>query len=362
LQEKNEDLKTVLEVIGQPVFLMERDRVVYRNARAAAYGVEPGQTAEALFGARPALPAPGARAACLELPLAGKRCQTVVCPLEERLLFAVQELPAQPAQSLQLAAQSLRLPLSNLFACASSLFPMLEELEDPSLQRRLSELNRAYYQLLRLSGNLSDMGRLLSGEAVFARVRTDLSEYLPALLGRVEPLCRAAGLRLKWKLPQGSFFAWIDSGWLERALLNLFSNAMKFTPKGGCIRFTAERGGSFVTFRISDSGEGMDGAALASAFARSERDGGTGDPRWGVGFGLPIAQEVARRHGGAALLQARPDGTDAILSISDRQPEEEPLTVKSPLASFDYTGGFRHELVELADVLPPEVYDTRNVN
>jgi hypothetical protein len=81
-----------------------------------------------------------------------------------------------------------------------------------------------------------------------------------------------------------------------------------------------------------------------------------------VGFGLPIAQEVARRHGGAALLQARPDGTDAILSISDRQPEEEPLTVKSPLASFDYTGGFRHELVELADVLPPEVYDTRNVN
>jgi len=360
LKQHTEELKKLLDLFSQPVFLSEAARVVWCNHAAAALGVSAGDSFPELLRNEPVA---GERSpACLTLTAGGKSYEAVLYVLEGSLLTVLNTLPVFPEHSLQLASQSLRAPLTNLFASASSLFPILEELEDPSLQRQLSEMNRSFYQLLRLSGNLSDLGRLLSGETEMNPVRTDLSEYLALLLERVAPLCRAAGTGLEWELPPGSFYAWIDRIWLERALLNLFSNALKFTPKGGRIRFSAERSEAFVTFRISDSGEGMDGEALGSAFSRATREGGTGDSRWGVGLGLPIAQEVARRHGGALLLQVRQDGTDAVFSVSAKKPDGEPTLVKSPAAEFDYTGGFRHELVELSDVLPPEVYDTRNIN
>ena len=83
---------------------------------------------------------------------------------------------------------------------------------------------------------------------------------------------------------------------------------------------------------------------------------------WGAGFGLPLAQHIVQLHGGTMMISRKEAGAGAMAVFSIPLGEPDPQAVKSPIAGMDYAGGFRHELVELADVLPLEVFDSSNVN
>ena len=82
---------------------------------------------------------------------------------------------------------------------------------------------------------------------------------------------------------------------------------------------------------------------------------------WGAGFGLPLVQHIVQLHGGAMMIGS-PGSGGSVVVFSLPLGEPDAQTVKSPVAGMDYAGGFRHELVELADVLPLEVFDSSNVN
>lgn len=168
------------------------------------------------------------------------------------------------------------------------------------------------------------------------------------------------GLALEADLPQAPIFVWIDRRQVRRALLALLSNAVKFSAPGGTLHLTLTRHGRRAVIRLSDSGEGMDAEILCSAFHRYAR------PEVPEGFALrrglqpacragnhagarrlaPAAVAAGRRHGRAA---------DAAGRRADRR-----TLLKSPRISVDRSGGFVPELVELSDVLPPQVFDVRN--
>ena len=97
---------------------------------------------------------------------------------------------------------------------------------------------------------------------------------------------------------------------------------------------------------------------LCAAFTRYERENPLGDPRCGVGFGLPIVRHIAQLHGGALVLSAQNGGMHACMSLSIRAPKPSEDTLHSPVAAMDDAGGYRRELIGLADVLPPEAFDS----
>ena len=112
--------------------------------------------------------------------------------------------------------------------------------------------------------------------------------------------------------------------------------------------------------RLSDNGEGMDTDVLTSAFCRYARPEMPEDPRLGAGFSLPVVQAIVQAHGGSVMLQSQKgSGTDALLTLPVGDPADWTL-LKSPRVSVDRSGGFVPELVELSDVLPPEVFNVRN--
>lgn len=168
------------------------------------------------------------------------------------------------------------------------------------------------------------------------------------------------GLALEADLPQAPIFVWIDRRQVRRALLALLSNAVKFSAPGGTLHLTLTRHGRRAVIRLSDSGEGMDAEILCSAFHRYARPEVPEDSRFGAGFSLPV---VPGDHAGARRLapaqSQRGGGTDALLTLPAGEPTDRTL-LKSPRISVDRSGGFVPELVELSDVLPPQVFDVRN--
>ena len=136
---------------------------------------------------------------------------------------------------------------------------------------------------------------------------------------------------------------------LERLVLNLLSNAFKFTPRGGAVdvevRVTAQR----VELAVSDTGRGMDAGRMAQAFAAYKRPAAPEAGGQGMGLGLPICRRIAQEHGGTLVLTSAPGrGTTVTVSLPNRCIRGTCLGEPAYLPG----GGHNPALVELSDALP----------
>jgi signal transduction histidine kinase len=358
------ELTGLLDALEQPVFFAEADRITYGNGAAAELGVRTGMALTALLGDGIAVYRSGIDDGAMVLPLTveGRSRDASVRRVDGVDVFCVQtDRERAQTDAMGAIAQSIRQPLGNLFATANSLFSYLEEREDPKIQKQTAALNRSFYQLLRIAGNLTDSSQLLSGDAVFYGQETELQSFFADLADRVRPLVTAAGQVFEFACPTRHFSGVVDRQKLERAVLNLLSNAMKFTPKGGRVRLQVEPTRTQVIVKVVDSGEGMDAYLLGTAFDRYHHRNQLGDPRWGVGLGLPLVKKIAELHGGTLILQPMAGaGTAVTMSLSLRTQEDQKI-LKTPQVNYDYAGGYDHLLVELSDVLPTAVFDSLKV-
>ena len=95
---------------------------------------------------------------------------------------------------------------------------------------------------------------------------------------------------------------------------------------------------------------------MGSLFHRYLRQPGIEDSRFGLGLGIRMVHSVALQHGGTLLVsQGENGGTRTVMTLAIRQREQ--TQMRSPVFPLDYSGGFDHTLVELADVLPAELFD-----
>lgn len=357
----SEQFHTLYNGAAQPVILVRDGAVAELNCHAQELFAV-GTALRAYLPQDAALPEMlYARPAVLPVMAGGVCVSANTQPLDDALLLF---LPPQDTRdelaAFCRAAQSISTPLTTLLSVSGTLFPLLSEAEDPAVQQNLAVLNRACYQLLRASENLTDLSYVQHGRLPLSLEKTDLTDFLDGLAQRADELCRQMGLALEVDLPQAPIFVWIDRRQVRRALLALLSNAVKFSAPGGTLHLTLTRHGRRAVIRLSDSGEGMDAEILCSAFHRYARPEVLEDSRFGAGFSLPVVQAIMQAHGGSILLQSqRGGGTDALLTLPAGGPTDRTL-LKSPRISVDRSGGFVPELVELSDVLPPQVFDVRN--
>lgn len=353
----------LLDYMAQPIFGIRDGKIVYRNNAAAKKLVQIGDDASLYLCEDEAL-CDGSAPAHMNIRVGGAVCGAAVEQQGDVRLYIVDPVKREPLHSdtLFTVSQILREPLTSLLSTSTTLFPLLEELENSDVQHQLASINRGFYQLLHLTCNLSELHNAMQDEISLHRERIELCAFFYELYERTRSLCLAKSIELACILPQQMFYGWIDRQRIERAVLNLLSNAIKFTPAGGKITMRLENAGTNAIFRLTDTGEGFPPDVLASAFSRFDRPLQLGDPRWGVGIGLKLVQKIAQLHGGSVVVQSKPnEGATVTMSLSLKTPTAAQL-VESPIAAIDYTGGYRHELAELADVLPADIFDSRNVN
>ena len=149
----------------------------------------------------------------------------------------------------------------------------------------------------------------------------------------------------------------VDPILLERALLNLLSNAMRFGKKELPITMTVELTPAAVHLQLKNACASSDSDLLTAAFRRATERGAIPDPRWGLGLGLPVALSIARLMGGTIAVDVDSDQMATVsMSISRKRDLRSPELRNHP--AYDYTGGLRRTLLELSDVLQDDCFDS----
>ncbi|MFW8595510.1 ATP-binding protein [Cribrihabitans neustonicus] len=167
---------------------------------------------------------------------------------------------------------------------------------DPGAREPLEMVQRNGRRLLKLVNSLLDFSRIEAGRAQASFEPMDLGALTADLASSFRSACENAGLELE--VDCAPVEAYADRELWEKIVLNLLSNAFKFTLEGRISVTLAEEDGAAV-LRVRDTGTGIPEAELPRIFDRFHRVAGSGGRSYeGSGIGLALAQEVAALHGG----------------------------------------------------------------
>ena len=152
---------------------------------------------------------------------------------------------------------------------------------------------------------LLDVSRIITGKVQLDLRPLDLATPLRSALDTVTPSANAKGVHLQILEEPGGSFVMGDPERLQQAFWNLFSNAIKFTPRNGRVRISVEPVGSNVEVVVADSGLGMTPAFLPLIFDRfTQNDASSTRKARGLGLGLSIVRHLVELHGGSVSAES----------------------------------------------------------
>ncbi|WP_437293047.1 ATP-binding protein [Sorangium sp. So ce426] len=224
---------------------------------------------------------------------------------ERRRLDALAELDRAKTAFFSNISHEFRTPLTLILG------PVEDGLSDaehplPAPQRdRLAIVYRNSLRLLRLVNTLLDFSRIEAGRIRASYQPTDLGSFTAELASSFRSLMDRAGLALTVECPPLSEPAYVDRELWEKIVLNLVSNAFKFTFSGG-VRVTLEEAGGRIVLAVEDTGTGIPEEELPRVFDRFYRvEGARGRSYEGSGIGLALVRELAKLHGGNVAVESR---------------------------------------------------------
>ncbi|WP_293354838.1 CHASE2 and HATPase_c domain-containing protein [Phenylobacterium sp.] len=209
---------------------------------------------------------------------------------------------AQREQMVQLLSHDLRSPQSSILALLDGAEPGAVR---PDLSDRIAGAAR---RTLSLADNFVHLAKAEDG--ALSREPLDMSDLLDVAMDEAWPLARRAAVRLSRTGARAPAWTMGDRSLLMRALANLIDNAIKFSPPDAAVevelRQTEIEGRPMARLAIRDHGPGVAEGDRAALFAPYGR--GAGRTAGGVGLGLTLVAEVARRHGGGVTCEGTPGG------------------------------------------------------
>lgn len=228
---------------------------------------------------------------------------------------------------LAMLGHELRNPLSavrNAVATAS-----LDESRRP---RALEIARRQADQLGHLIDDLLDVARITQGQITLRKERLYLAEVLERAVESVRAVVEERGHTLRVALPGEPIRLDADAARVEQVVVNLLTNAAKYTEPGGSVDVSAEREGGNVLIRVRDTGIGIAPDVLPRMFDLfAQADRGLDRAQGGLGIGLTVARRLAELHGGGidAWSEGLGKGAEFIvrLPVLPASPEETPGTV-----------------------------------
>jgi len=208
-------------------------------------------------------------------------------------------------QFLRAMSHELRTPLNAISGYTEILEMGIRGVVNPAQVKDLGRIKRAAAYLLRLINDVLTIARLEG-----ARPLHLISIAVNPVLAEVEGLCilqaKANGLTLTVAPCEHDIFATADAERFQQILLNLTTNAIKFTPKGGSIDITCDDDTGVVRIRVNDTGVGvrlLDIDRVFEPFVQIDRHLTT-ETQQGVGLGLSISRELARAMSGDLTLES----------------------------------------------------------
>lgn len=226
---------------------------------------------------------------------------------EELLTLRMEAEAANTAKSEFLAVMSheIRTPLNGVLGMAQILGR--SELR-PEQRQQLSVITASGQSLLTVLNGILDLSKIESGKVVLDLHPFDLDEVLQDTAAAYGPLAAQKGLRFTVEIDPELKGIWRgDSAKLAQVLGNLLSNALKFTHSGSITLSATLSSSGAVSFRVSDTGIGVDQAKAELIFDKfTQADASTSRRFGGTGLGLAICHGLVACMGGELTLTSRP--------------------------------------------------------
>jgi heavy metal sensor kinase len=174
------------------------------------------------------------------------------------------------------------------------------------LQRTLASQIEEIDRLTRLIERVLTLARAEAGQIPLTFRPVDLGEMAASLVEQLEPVALARSITLECESPS-SVVAVGDAGWLERLMLNLLDNAMKFTPEGGRVVVRVSRDDDRARVDVADTGIGMTPEVSTHVFERFyQADQARSSASGGAGLGLSLVKWIVDRHHGRITVRSKP--------------------------------------------------------
>ena len=225
----------------------------------------------------------------------------------QNLLEQVRRLDQLKSDLFANVSHELRTPLALILGPAESLIASATNLTDAQ-RRDLSVIRHNAATLLKHVNDLLDLAKLDAGKMTMDYVDLDLARLVRTTAAHFDALAPQKSIAYAVMTPD-VLRVEVDPEKLERVLLNLLSNAFKFTPPGGRVQCTVNTDKERFALAVQDSGLGIPSEIRDSIFERfRQAQGGTTREFSGTGLGLSIAKDFVELHGGTIAISDAPAG------------------------------------------------------
>ncbi len=186
-----------------------------------------------------------------------------------------------------------------------------------TVRRGMEVIERNTRSQTQLISDLLDMSRIISGKLLLDVRDVDLIAIINAAIETTRPAADARGIAITSSFDPSVAATTGDPTRLQQCIWNLLSNAIKFTPQGGRVMVSLQRGDSHIEITVTDTGIGIHADFLPFVFERfRQAETGTSKRSGGLGLGLAIVRQLVELHGGQVRVESLGDGQGATFSLA----------------------------------------------
>ncbi len=242
----------------------------------------------------------------------------------ELLLAQQRSEAASRAKSAFLANMSheLRTPLNAIIGFSEMIGGRILGPVSPKYFDYATDIHKAGVHLLELINDILDIAKIEAGKIELCETAVNLTSLLEASLSHVEIQAKKAQVKLLKVYPEHDLRVLGDEKRLKQIVINILSNAVKFTPAGGLVELSPQtEAGGDICIAIRDTGIGMSAADIETAFENFRQIDNSFTKRFeGTGLGLPLSRQLVELHGGSLIIQSVPQaGTEVRIVLPARR-------------------------------------------
>lgn len=291
------------------------------------------RTNDELFDKRQQLQRSLVRAEALSQSLADSNAEL------ERAKKAAEDAKNFRGQFLANMSHELRTPLNAIIGFSETMleFPIMydDTTLPPPYERDLGQIYNSGRQLLHVINDILDLAKVDAGKLEIHMEAVNPEPIVKAVVSTAKGLLGGKPVKLEMELPEDMPVVWADESRLRQVLLNLYSNACKYTDEGSITLIVTPREDD-VRFSVKDTGLGIDQEFINKIFEEFQQAKNAGkDPRSGTGLGLAITRQLLDLMGGTIDVDSAPGKGSTFSFTVQRYQGQEDKTVISDEAIND---------------------------
>lgn len=251
-----------------------------------------------------------------EFGIMASRLRNFYAELEYRVnqrTAALQDANVQLAEANRLQREFLanmtheiRTPLTSIIAFTELLADEVPGSINSEQRQALQDIQESAEQLLNLINDLLDLTLIEAGQMKLSVEPVDMVDLLQSCARAMQPVAQKAGLSFSLQIPTELPLVKVDPNRLRQVLLNLLSNALKFTPAGGAVCLGAEQQGDQVAVWVADTGIGISLEDQEIIFEKFRQVDGSATRHFrGAGLGLALSYSLVQMHGGVIQVESQ---------------------------------------------------------